>query len=244
MLPKCDVDMKRVTIDRIDVILIGVFILALWAILAIQLKVVPTINVGWETETTKSINEVLLNFSYSYIAASIFYGLTTRLTAYRRKKKLLPVIRKRVEQIGKSGIYYILLEFARESGYKDYKSPNNTAKILETKQLLDEMPFFKEIYGVRKTYLAHVWDEGQKIKEMVSSLLIQYKEEMTVEQILLLEDIPDMYIFRLVDIFCSCLPAKDDKGSKAVFIEEFCKLHEKYLEVERAFGIEKKDAEK
>ena len=91
MLPKCDVDMKRVTIDKIDGILIGVFILAFWAILAIQLKVVPTINVGWEAETTKSVNDVLLNLSYSYIAALVFYELTTRLTAYRRKKKLLPV---------------------------------------------------------------------------------------------------------------------------------------------------------
>ena len=73
------------------------------------------------------------------------------------------------------------------------------------------MRFFKKTYRVRKTYLAHVWDEGQKIKEMVSDLLVKYKDEMTAEQILLLEDNPDMYIFRVVDIFCSCLPAKDDK---------------------------------
>lgn len=237
--------MKRVTIDKIDGILIGVFILAFWAILAIQLKVVPTINVGWEAETTKSVNDVLLNLSYSYIAALVFYELTTRLTAYRRKKKLLPVMQKRVEQIGRSGIYYILLEFARKSGFKaDYKSSYNTAKILESKQLFEEMPFFYEAYGVKKTYLAHVMDEGLKIKEMVSNLLVKYKDEMTVEQILLLEDIPDMYIFRLVDIFCSCLPAKDDKGSKAVFIEEFCKLHDKYLEVAKVFGIEEKHSSK
>ncbi len=188
------------------------------------------------------MNDVYLNLSYSYIAALIFYGLTTRLTAYRRKKKLMPVIQKRVEQIGRQGIYYILLEFARDSGYgADYKSSENTAKVLESKYWLDNMPFFQKAYRANMTYLDLVSVEGKKIKERVSDLIDKYKDEMTTEQITLLEEIPDMYLFRLVDLFCN-IPNKDvDKGNNP-FVEEFCKLHDKYLEVERAFGIDKKDA--
>ena len=50
------------------------------------------------------------------------------------------------------------------------------------------------------------------------------------------EDIPNMYLFRLVDLFCAIPNNTIDKGNNP-FIEEFCKLHDKYLEVERAFGI-------
>ena len=228
---------KYINIDRIDGILVAVLILALWAILAIQMKVIPTINIGWEAETAKSVNDVFLNLSYSYIAALIFYGLTTRLTAYRRKKKLLPVIQKRVEQIGRLGIYYILLKFSRGSGYgADYKSSENTAKVLESKNWLDYMPFFQKAYRVNMTYLELVSVEGKKIKERVSDLIDKYKDEMTTEQITLLKDIPNMYLFRLVDLFCAIPNNTIDKGNNP-FIEEFCKLHDKYLEVERAFGI-------
>ena len=37
--------MKRITIDKIDIILIIVLLLALWAILSIQLKFLPVITV-------------------------------------------------------------------------------------------------------------------------------------------------------------------------------------------------------
>ena len=234
--------MKKVKIDRIDVVLFGIFLLALWAILAIQFKFIPTISVGWEANTAMNLNELFLNLSYSYIAALIFYGLTTRLAAYRRKKKLEPVIQKRVEQIGRLGIYYILLEFSRESGYgADYKSSENTAKVLESKNWLDYMPFFQMAYKTDMTYLELVGVEGKKIKERVSDLIDKYKDEMRTDQINLLEEIPDMYLFRLVDLFNS-IPNKVIEKDNNPFVEEFCKLHEKYLEVEKAFGIEKKDA--
>ena len=64
---------------------------------------------------------------------------------------------------------------------------------------------------------------------------------MRTDQINLLEEIPDMYLFRLVDLFNS-IPNKVIEKDNNPFVEEFCKLHEKYLEVEKAFGIEKKDA--
>lgn len=233
--------MKKVTIDKIDVVLIGVLLLALWTILSIQMKVIPTISVEWEADTAKKVNDVFLNFSYSYIAALTFYVLTTRLPSYRRKKKLMPVIKKRVEQIGKVGIYYILLEFARDSGYgADYKSSENTAKVLESKYWLDYMPFFQKAFRTNVTYLEFVSVEGKKIKKRVSDLIDKYKDEMTTEQINLLEEIPDMYLFRLVDLFCS-IPHKDVDKDNNPFVEEFCKLHEKYLEVEKAFGIERRD---
>ena len=69
---KMEVDMRRFTIDITDCFLIGVLLLAFWAILSIQLKIIPTIDVGWEAVTAKSVNDVYLNLSFSYIAALIF----------------------------------------------------------------------------------------------------------------------------------------------------------------------------
>ena len=47
------------------------------------------------------INDMLVNLSYSYIAAYLFYQMTGRLPVVMRKRKLMPVIQNRVEEIGR-----------------------------------------------------------------------------------------------------------------------------------------------
>ena len=66
------------------------------------------------------------------------------------------------------------------------------------------------------------------------------ESEMTEEQITALEEMTGLYIFRLIDLSCSVPSVRIDPGVNPV-VEEYCKLHQKYLEVERLFGIEAKD---
>jgi len=218
--------------------LCGIFLICLYIIVQVKFEITPFFVYSVYAD---GINEILVNLSFSYIAAYIFYQLTSRLLLKIRNRKIRPVIQKRVEEIGRRSIYYVLLEFSRESHFSaDYKHIDNTAKVLESKLWTDEMPAMQRQFGIRITYLNYVRHQCDDLKDRVSDVLKIYKDEMTVEQITALEGMKDLYIFRLVELLCSLPSIKIDPGHNPL-VEEYLKLHQKYLEVERLFGIAAKD---
>lgn len=220
-------------------ILLGIFIVSVFTIVVIKFN----FFIG-TSDYAENINDMLVNLSYSYIAAYLFFLMTSRMPVVMRRKKLMPVIQKRVEEIGRQEIYYVLLEFSRGCDgpefSPDYKHIDNTARLLASKTWTDEMPTVYRQFGVRITYLKYVRQHCENLKERVSEILKRYKDEMTEEQITALEEMTGLYIFRLIDLSCSVPSVRIDPGVNPV-VEEYCKLHQKYLEVERLFGIEAKD---
>lgn len=221
-----------------QMILFGIFLVCLYIIVQVKFEITPFLLYSSYAD---AINEILVNLSFSYIAAYIFYQLTSRLLLTIRNRKIRPVIQKRVEEIGRRSIYYVLQVFSNGTPFStDYKHIDNTAKVLESKLWTDEMPDMLRQFGIRITYLNYVRHQCDDLKERVSEVLKRYKDEMTVEQITALEEMTDLYIFRLVELFCSLPNIKVDPGHDP-FVEEYLKLHRKYLEVERLFGIEAKE---
>ena len=217
-------------------ILLGVFLASLITIVAIKLNFVIGMS-----DYAEIINDMLVNLSYSYIAAYLFYLMTNRLPVVVRKRKIMPVIQNRVEEIGRRSIYNVLLEFSRDSELNaDYKHIDGTMDVLASKIWTDDMPAVQRQFGYRIDYLHYVRLQCDDLKERVAVLLNRYKEEMTEEQITALEEMNGLYIFRLVALFCNLPKIQIDSGVNPM-VEEFCKLHQKYLEVERLFGIEAKD---
>ena len=232
--------MKKLAVDRIDIILLIVLLLALWAILSIQLKVIPVITVGWQQETIASWNTVFLNLSYSYIAALIFYGLTTRLPVYRRKKKLMPVIQKRIGEIGRE-IYNILLEFARETGYNhDYRNTTDTDAIMRSKDWMAIMPTVLRFRNIKISYLNFLNAEAKAIKDKISDVIQKYKDEMSEEQLVALETLAHAQFFHQVEFLSSIVLGRIDEGGYDSLISDFIDMQKQYLEVERLFEIEEK----
>ncbi len=220
-----------------DTIVLGVCLICLYII--IQVKFDLPLYIG-NSVFAEQINDILVNLSYSYIAAYLFYLMTSRLPLALRKRKIMPVIQKRVQEIGRRSIYYVLLEFSRDSNLNaDYKSIENTAKLLESKHWTDEMPTVQRQFGIRINYLNYIHHQCDDLKERVSEILKRYKDEMTVEQITALEELTDMHLFRSVELFCS-LPKIVIEPGHNPFVDEYCDMHKKYLEVEKLFGIEKK----
>ena len=217
-------------------ILLGVLLASVTTIVAIKLNYV----IG-TSDYAEIINDMLVNLSYSYIAAYLFYLMTSRLPLVMRNRKLMPVIQSRVEEIGRRSIYYVLLEFSRDSKLNaDYKHIDGTMDVLASKMWTDEMPTVYRQFGIRINYLNYVRHQCDDLKERVAVILDRYKEEMTEEQITALEEMTGLYIFRLVELFCSLPKVQIDPGVNPM-VEEFYKLHQKYLEVERLFGIEAKE---
>lgn len=219
-----------------------------WVLLGVFMASVITIVVIKQnfyivtSDYAEIINDMLVNLSYSYIAAYLFYLMTNRLPVVMRKRKLMPVIQNRVEEIGRRSIYYVLLEFSRDNNelHADYKHIDGTEDVLASKIWTDEMPTVYRQFGIRINYLNYVRHQCDDLKERVAVVLDRYKDEMTEEQIMAQEEMTGLYIFRLVELFCSLPKVQIDPGVNPM-VEEFYKLHQKYLEVERLFGIEAKD---
>ena len=63
------------------IILATLTALSAWAILSIQFHVIPVIKISLEEETVTALNSFLLTLAYSFIAALVFYLVTTTLPA-------------------------------------------------------------------------------------------------------------------------------------------------------------------
>lgn len=62
-------------------------ILAVWAILCIELGLIPKIPVTYENSVILGLNRLFLNLSYSYITGVIVYLLIIKLPTLRNKIK-------------------------------------------------------------------------------------------------------------------------------------------------------------
>lgn len=220
---------------RLDLIVFCICILCLYAVFQIRLSWFW--NIGF-VENAAAINSIIEGLSYSYIAAYLFFILTTFLPARRRKEMLTPIIRNRVKNIGAKNIHNILLEFGRGTrlgtGYRDTE---HTVEILKSKNWDDIVPLLKEYKGVSISYLHYANLNCKNMKERVVDVIIRYKEVLTEEELVVLEDFSEMSFFNLVESLSSFPNMKVNDGVSSL-IDDFLKLQNKFLEVEKVFGIE------
>lgn len=58
-------------------------LLSAWAVLSIEIGILPKIPVLWEELVVQGVNRILLNLSYSYIAGVIVFGFAVKLPALK-----------------------------------------------------------------------------------------------------------------------------------------------------------------
>lgn len=63
-------------------------LLAAWAVLSIEIGILPTIPVLWEESMVQGINNFFLNLSYSYIAGLLVYWFAVKLPEVKKKHNL------------------------------------------------------------------------------------------------------------------------------------------------------------
>lgn len=222
---------------RLDWIVLGICVLCLYAVIQIRLGCLWYIG---SIENAESVNSVIEGLSYSYIAAYLFYILTSYLPARRRKKMLEPIIRERVQRIGTKNIHSILLEFGRKTGLPyDFRNTEHTTEVLKSKDWDTEVPLIKQYNGISITYFRYTVAQSKAIRERVADIIIRYKEVLTEDELVILEDFADLSFFSTVESLSSFPNMTVNSGVDSL-IEEFLKMQEKYLEMEKAFGIKNK----
>ncbi len=140
-------------------------LLSLWVILAVQFQLIPLICTNLDAGTSEALNAGLLNLSYSYIAALIFYVLTNVLSAKKRRNKLNGIIKQRILGIGRC-IRDILLEFARDTQFKaDIHDVDNTEAILKSKNWMITIPILQKYNKVNISYLRYMSIKGGRLNQ-------------------------------------------------------------------------------
>ena len=219
---------------RLDWIVLGVCVVCLYAV--VQIRLGWFWNIGC-VENAEAINSIIEGLSYSYIAAYLFYILTTFLPAHRRKEMLNPIIRRRVQNIGTKNIHNILLEFGRGTKLGNgYRDTEHTVEILKSKNWDDIVPILKKYNGVSISYLHYVNLNCKEIKKRVTDVIIRYKEVLTEDELVALEDLSELSFFNLVESLSSFPNMKVNDGVSSL-IDDFVKLQNRYLEVEKVFKI-------
>jgi len=158
--------------------------IALYTILQVKLGIAWTIGA---INNADDVNEVLVNLSYSYLAALLFYLLTDRIPFLLNRFQLKPVINNLFKDIqtkylacGKSPfslLQYNQIEITKDSVVQQFSqtSFNDHCALYDA--------------GVHLTILEYIQRAHQENTKTIGNILQAYKEYIDVEQLDLLEQL-------------------------------------------------------
>lgn len=163
------------------------------------------VGLGWlwpigNCENADNVNQVLLNLSYSYMAGLIFYLLVNYLPNYLKKRKVLPSIRLKIEDL-----------------YKQINACIQTFESTDRADLLDTITHERiinlingaDMYG-QSFYARMVGYDMNNLKFLVATKetiftlidqIVGYKEFLSGDQLLEIEKIHDSTYFHLIKIY-------------------------------------------
>ena len=233
-------ELFRICLRRVgfcDIIVGLLFLLSCWSIIAIQFHIIPYVPTCMSVERAGAMNTALLTLSYSYIAAFVFYILTTVIPSLQRKQKLNAPIIKRVRELSR-GIRDILLEFARGTNYiVDERNTTDTEAILRSKDWFAIVPMIQKYRHISVTYIDYMKAAGNTVKTQIANIISRYYGELTPNQLVELEALSDSQFFSTIEFICSIPNTTIADSGYSSLIEDFIIMQNQYLKVEKAFGI-------
>lgn len=81
-------------------ILLFLLLLSFWALLSIEVPVIPKIEIPTSAKIAEGVNQIFLGLSYSYIVGVLVFYLTVILPDYQESHRLQPVIDNQIDDIG------------------------------------------------------------------------------------------------------------------------------------------------
>lgn len=177
------------------------FIVFVFALLS--LYAICHIELGWfwafgELHDFETVNRIILNLSYSYVAALVFYVLTVWLPFEIRKRKLRKPMFDLAEVVCSKFIDsakspFSLIESDNIKMEKDViVSQFRECSIYQNSSL--------SILGTNRSVLVHLKGQRGDIKEILKDILV-YKEYLSEKQLLLIEDLKYCTYFSLLYAF-------------------------------------------
>lgn len=218
-------------IKKINFLLFFALCCCFWVILSVQLQLIPLIQTNFTDDFCNQLNTVYTNLAYSFIAGYMFYLLTSILPTIQDRQKLKPVLREKIANI-KSCIMDIPLAFAKDTGL-DYTKKENCEEIMLSKTWTDNVPKYEEYCNIRVSYIGLIAKTGNTVKDDVSLLIRTYQRYLTTKQILLLEELADMPIFKYANLLSHLVNL--GIAEKRSLTSLFCEVIDKVADIEKEF---------
>lgn len=158
-------------------------LLSAWAILSIEIEWIPKVPTCFSVATVTGINKVFLALAYSYIAGAVIYWFTVKFPFLNRFLKIKPVIDAKIEGIG--------IQLSKMN--VEFRDKNNPV-ITDVEAVMSMFSAYKwkgkcrmpEHILCRNVTEAFIRDY-EELREMVGSIINDYNEYLSQEQIQLLE---------------------------------------------------------
>ncbi len=105
----------------INICLYTFLALSLWVILSVGINWLPMFNVSFCEKTTKDLNSVLLNLSYSYFAGFIIYLFTVIIPEINQRSKYIPLINSQIDEYSSGALFAFLLFYYNQADIVDIR---------------------------------------------------------------------------------------------------------------------------
>lgn len=223
----------RLIVDNVlnnaNVIMMAVLGLCIFAISCIKLHLPEP----WiESDNADSINEVLVNLSYSYIAGFVFYVFTVALPQMLLKRRMRTAIAVKIRTIStkyKSCLSSVVPVLDRKTF--DY-SEDNFVKSFSGISYMNKCSL-SDLNLVNATIIDYVIEQHQVCLTLIAQLL-EYRDLLNSDTIALLEKMRESDYENVLLAFRKCIkpplsldkPSEREKLAKAIYkqYERSCKL--------------------
>jgi len=155
-----------------------------WAVFSIEIPWIPKVSICQSESLAEGWNRIFLALAYSYIAGAIIYFLTVKLPYWRNKKRLAPVIKVKIENIGVH-LSNMNLEFRDNNNNPSITDVDAVMALFKTERWKDKcrMPEHNNCRNVTEGYVR----DYHALQNMVSQLINDYKKYLTSDQLFSLE---------------------------------------------------------
>ncbi|MBR4325862.1 MAG: hypothetical protein IKP73_10095 [Bacteroidales bacterium] len=160
-------------------------------------------------ENAESINDVLLNLSYSYLAGCIFYILTSYLPMYHKRKKMRIIIDSKLKQI--LGI----LEDCKKSVLSgdEYQAVETLSDELFLERIKTNR--LSNVCALCRAFNMNIGQYLRSQKEQIQAIIVNlnyYQDCMGVDEILGIAKLNDSRYFELLKIVL--IPMADNEKTR------------------------------
>ena len=184
-------------VNTIRFFLVITTLLSFYCIGSVGLSILPFLGVSGNAE---NINNVILNLSYSYFAGFVFYVFISYLPEKIQKQKIQPVIRVKYGEV-KNQITAYINSF---NVFQQSKTILNTITVNQISQLfngnnLNKISYFSSLTGVKQSNAEYINSRKDALHQYLEGILF-YKEYLSSEQIVLIEQIKDHTFLQLFKV--------------------------------------------
>lgn len=160
--------------------------LSIWAILSIEVQLIPMISCNLSPTIIVGWNRVFLALSYSYIAGLIVYWLTVKLPFENKKKVVLPVVETRIRGLGVH-LSNMNVEFRMNNANPEVSDIEGVVALFTTKRWTGKciMPEHVKCKNVTDAF----FQDYKGLQNKIGQIINDYKNYLTMRQLFLLENL-------------------------------------------------------